>query len=213
MAIMHAVIFDFGGVLVDWDAWALYKTVFKNREEFESFLSESRFFDCLDRSDRGESFDALIEEMKAYAPHCAEHAGLFSKRFMESIVGLQEGTARLVAELKALGVPLYGLTNWSAQTFSQTKSAFSVFDHFDDIIVSGIEGLAKPDPRIFELAIRRWNLIPQKTLFIDDRAENVEAARALGLRGIPYKDSETLRAELEAHFPALERGKKICMTI
>lgn len=202
---MRAVIFDFGGVLVDWDAWPLYRTVFKTRREFEVFLVESQLFECIDRSDRGESFEDLLREMQTYAPHCVEQARLLRTRFMETIVGIQEGTAELVSELKILRVPLYGLTNWSAETFPSTRSSHSVFDRFDDIIVSGVERLVKPDPRIFELAILRWNLSPAETVFIDDRAENVEAARKLGMRGIQYENSDKLRTELEVYFPALRK--------
>jgi 2-haloacid dehalogenase len=200
---INAVIFDFGGVVVDWDPWLLYQTVFKSREEFELFLRDSRFHEFLVRSDSGETFDCLVEEMKTYAPHCAQHADLYSKRFLESIVGLYRGTVELIESLKALQIPLYGLTNWSAETFPLARNKYSVFDHFDDIIVSGVEKLAKPDPRIYQLAVQRWNLSPARSLFIDDRVENVEAAQRSGINGIHFESPERLRAELERYFPEL----------
>ena len=202
---MNTVIFDFGGVLVDWDPWALYKKVFENKGEFEKFLGDSRFYEWIERSDHGVRFDDIFEQINASAPHCVEHARIFQSRFMETIVGFQSGTVRVVEDLKNLQVPLYGLTNWSAETFPPARDSHNVFTHFEDIIVSGVEKIAKPDPKIFELAVSRWNLSPQQTVFIDDRTENVEAARRIGMTGIVYQNSHDLRRELENYFPALKK--------
>src|SRR5262249_50105516 len=153
-------------------------------------------------TDRGELLEDLLGEMQSYAPQCVAHMRLMKSRFLETLA-LQTGTAEIVSDLARLSVPLYGITNWSAETFPQTRASLPVFRHFEDIIVSGVERVVKPDAKIFELAIARWSLTPPQTVFVDDRRENVEAAERAGLKGIHFQDSVRLRQELSKHFPIL----------
>ena len=122
----------------------------------------------------------------------------YHERWPEMVAGDIPGTVEVLAELRAAGVPLYALTNWSAETFAITRGRFEFLEWFDGLLVSGEERVTKPDPAIFQLLLDRFGLDPTATVFVDDSEANVAAARRLGFDAIRFTGHEELRRELVA---------------
>ena len=193
------VIFDLGGVLIDWDPRHLYRKLFGGDEAaMEEFLGTVCTPDWNERQDAGRSFaDAEAELITAY-PGKAALIRAWNARFDEMIPGAIEGAVAVMQELKARGTPLYALSNWSAETFAGQPRRFPFLAHFDGIVVSGNEGVIKPDPRIFRLLMDRYKVPAEAAVFIDDNPRNAEAASALGIHGIHFRSHAALRRELAA---------------
>jgi 2-haloacid dehalogenase len=193
----RVVVFDLGGVLLQWNPRFLYRKLFPGDDaEMERFLAEVCTEEWNERQDAGRSFaDAVAElrPMHADKLHLIEAFGL---RFDEMIPGAIEGTVAIASELKGRGVPLYALTNWSSETFPSQRARFPFLSWFDGIVVSGDEGVIKPDPRIFRILLERHLVAPEEAVFIDDNPRNAAAASALGIHGIHFQSPERLRAEL-----------------
>jgi 2-haloacid dehalogenase len=192
-------VFDLGGVLLDWNPRHLYRKLFGGDEAaMEHFLANVCTTAWNQRQDAGRSFADAVRELLPQHRDKLELIEAFGKRFDEMIAGPIEGSVALLAELKARRVPLYALSNWSAETFPSQRSRFAFFDWFDGIVVSGLEGVIKPDPRIFGILCERYRLVPESTIFIDDVAANAQAASSLGLHGIHFRSADQLRRELQA---------------
>ena len=193
----RVVVFDLGGVLLQWDPRHLYRKLFPGDEAaMESFLAEVCTVEWNERQDAGRSFaDATAELMPKHRDkrHLIE---AWSHRFGEMIPGALEGTVQIVGELKQRGVPLYGLTNWSSETFPSQRVRFPFLDWLDGIVVSGDEGVIKPDPRIFRILLDRYRVAADEAVFIDDNPKNAQAANALGIHGIHFQSPAQLRREL-----------------
>jgi 2-haloacid dehalogenase len=192
-------VFDLGGVLLDWNPRHLYRKLFAGDEAaMEHFLANVCTTEWNHRQDAGRSFaDAVRELMPGHADklHLIE---AFGQRFDEMIAGPVAGVVEVLAELKERGVPLYALSNWSAETFPPQRSRFAFLAWFDGIVISGMEGVMKPDPRIFRILCERYRLAPESAVFIDDVAANAQAASALGIQGIHFRSADQLRRELLA---------------
>ena len=130
------------------------------------------------------------------SPRHAEIVSLYFERFEKSLTGPIEGMAEVVTDLKNAGTRLLGLSNWSAETFHHAPQVAPAITQLEDVVVSGREGLIKPDPAIFEILRERFGLDPVKTVFIDDLPDNVEAARTLGFVGLVFTDAPRLRDDL-----------------
>jgi 2-haloacid dehalogenase len=196
-----AIVFDLGGVLIDWDPRHLYRKMFNgNRAEMDYFLSEVCPMRWNAELDGGrpfaEAIAAKIQEHPAYAPYIAA----YHARWEEMVVGPVTGTVELLAELKAAGYPLFALSNWSMETFPIVRHRFEFLDWFEEILLSGMVKVVKPDARIYEMMLARINRKPQECLFIDDSLPNVEAAQALGWQGIHFQSPEQLRSDLDEIF-------------
>jgi 2-haloacid dehalogenase len=192
-------VFDLGGVLLDWNPRHLYRKLFAGDEAaMEHFLANVCTTEWNQRQDAGRPFaDAVRELMPGHADklHLIE---AFGQRFDEMIAGPVAGVVEVLAELKERGVPLYALSNWSAETFPPQRSRFAFLAWFDGIVISGMEGVMKPDPRIFRILCERYRLAPESAVFIDDVAANAQAASALGIQGIHFRSADQLRRELLA---------------
>jgi 2-haloacid dehalogenase len=192
-------VFDLGGVLLDWNPRHLYRKLFAGDEAaMEHFLANVCTTEWNHRQDAGRSFaDAVRELLPVHADklHLIE---AFGQRFDEMIAGPVAGVVEVLAELKERGVPLYALSNWSAETFPPQRSRFAFLAWFDGIVISGMEGVMKPDPRIFRILCERYRLAPESAVFIDDVAANAQAASALGIQGIHFRSADQLRRELAA---------------
>lgn len=177
---VHAVVWDIGKVLVQWDLSRIYRDAIPDEGERALFCStvvtEAWHF----RHDAGESIDALVEERKTEFPEHADLIELYRTHWLDSVPGPVEGTHALVEQLSARGMAQYAVTNFGHDTWAMFRPTFPILDHMDDIVVSGTEKLAKPDPAIFELAAARFGRDPQAMLFIDDNFANIAAAEALG---------------------------------
>jgi 2-haloacid dehalogenase len=194
---VEAVVFDLGGVLIEWDPRHIYRDLLDTDEEIEAFLDEIGFARWTHAMDAGQGTwaDAVAELTERY-PHRGELIAAYPARFGESLAGPVEGSEAVLRELHARGVPLLALTNWSAETFPVARDRFAFLDLFDGIVVSGHEGVAKPDLALYELLVQRYGLDPGATVFVDDRQVNVDAARAAGLHGLLFTDADRLRADL-----------------
>ena len=194
---MRGIIWDFGNVLIDWDPRpAIVASV--GEAEADRFLA-AEDFDFMAWNhlrDAGATWDDGEAEVRRTHPHWAEHAAAYRANFELSMVGPVPGTAELVAELHAAGVRQLGLTNWSHELYPAAPRLYPVLDLLDDVVVSGTEKVAKPDPAIFEIAVRRAGIPAEELVFVDDREDNVAGAIDCGLDAILFTGADDLRLEL-----------------
>ena len=175
------ILFDLGNVVVDWNPVRLYAKIFPTLEEAEAFCTDVCNMAWHVEHDRGLSFAEGARRLKAVYPHYAEEIDAWHGRWFEMFDGYEPGVPALMARLEEAGHPLYGLSNISAEIWPEMLERFAMIRILRDVIVSGEEGLIKPDPKIYEVALKRMgHPDPADVLFIDDSLKNVEAARALG---------------------------------
>jgi len=195
----RVVVFDLGGVLLDWDPRYLYRKLFPgDPAAMEAFLGEVCTVEWNERQDAGRTFAEAVAELMPRHEDKRHLIEAFGRRFDEMIPGALDGTVEIVRELKARGVPLYALTNWSSETFPAQRVRFPFLDWFDGIVVSGDEGMIKPDLRIFRILLDRYRVAADESVFIDDNPENARAASTLGIHGIHFQSPGQLRRELAA---------------
>lgn len=191
------MVFDLGGVLVRWDPRLLYRQVLASDEDVEAFLDEIDFPTWNRSVDAGErTWAEAVDTLAARFPHRRDLIAAYPARFVETLAGPIAGTVTLLRELHASGLRCLALTNWSAEMFPVARAQLEFLDLFEAIVVSGEERLAKPDPAIYDLIVDRFDLDPATTVFIDDSATNVDAARAAGLDALLFVDPDTLRRDL-----------------
>ena len=194
---MDTVLFDLGAVLVDWNPRYLYRSLFNGDEKaMEHFLANIVPGWWNHDIDAGKTFDQAVAERVAVHPDHAGMIALWRDEWEKMLSGEIAGSVAILGELRNKGYKLHALTNWSAETFPIARRRFEFLEWFEHIVVSGEVGLAKPDPRIFELTIERCRLVPSRTVFIDDSLKNVEAGRNAGLHGLHFRDPDQLRADL-----------------
>ena len=191
-----AVVFDLGGVLVDWDPRYLYRQLFDDPDEMESFLAEVTTAEWNAHQDAGRPWAEAVELLVAEHPQRRELIEAFHRRWPEMLAGEIPGTVDVLADLRAAGVRLIALSNWSAETFPFARERFDFLAWFEGIVISGDVGVNKPDRRIFDHLAEQFGIEPAATLFIDDSSANVDAAKALGFRAIQFTDATALRREL-----------------
>ena len=196
MAPTKAVVFDLGGVLIDWDPRYLYRKLLADEAAVEEFLATVCTPEWNAEQDRGRPFAEGVAELVERHPVHAAAIAAYHERWPEMLGGDIPGTVDLLAELRAAGVPLFALTNWSAETFVHARERFEFLGWFDGVVVSGEERLVKPDPRLFRRPLDRFALAPEATLFVDDSPANVTAARRLGMDAVRFTDPERLRRDL-----------------
>ena len=197
-AAVDAVVFDVGGVLIDWDPRHLYRKIFDNAAEMEHFLSEVCTPAWNEQADAGRPTTEITAELCRCHPNKRHLIESYYARFPEMMKGALDGTVAVLERLHARRVPLYVLSNFSAETFPHARRRFAFFDRFTGMVISGAEGMKKPDRRIFDLLIARFALAPGRTLFIDDRQDNAEAARQAGWQAIHFTSANQLAADLGA---------------
>ncbi len=194
---IHAIIFDFGGVLVDWDPRYLYQRYFPGQSQVvHNFLAETRFAEWNLEQDKGRPFAEAVASLSADFPQYAPLIHAYWEHWEDSIIGTIDGSISILHSLKQAGYALYGLSNWSAETFPIAYRKYDFFKLFDDIILSGAVKLVKPDPAIFELTLRRIRRPASECLLIDDSAANIDTARRLGFKAIRFQSSGQLETEL-----------------
>jgi 2-haloacid dehalogenase len=198
LAPTKAVVFDLGGVLIDWDPRYLYRKLLADEEAVEEFLATVCTPEWNAELDRGRPFAEGVAELVERHPAQAAAITAYHERWREMLGGEVPGAVAVLADLRAAGVPLYALTNWSAETFAITRGRFAFLEWFDGVVVSGQERVIKPDPRIFRLLADRFGLDPETTFYVDDSEANVAAARALGFDAVRFTGPERLRRDLEA---------------
>lgn len=193
-----SVVFDVGNVLVDWNPHAFFARHIDDPARLDRFLGEVATLDWHLQHDAGRPFAETSAELIALHPDEADNIRLWGARFGEQIGAVLPGMAAIVADLGARDVPLYALTNFSHEFWPPFLAREAdLFAGFRDILVSGEVKLIKPDPAIYALALERFGLAPGEALFVDDRADNVEAAERGGFVGHRFEDAVTLRSALE----------------
>ena len=193
---IEAVVFDVGRVLYQWDLRCLYAKLIDDAGELEWFVTHVVTERWHHQQDEGRPLAEMVPERIAEYPDYAELIEAYAARFEETIPGPVPGSLELVEALHGRGVPLYAVTNFGPDFWPPFRATRPVFDRFRDIVVSGVEKVAKPEPRIFEIAAQRFGHAPANMLFIDDKADNVDAAKALGWQGHLFEDADGLATKL-----------------
>ena len=192
------VIFDLGGVLIDWDPRYAYRQLGGAEDEIEHFLAHVATSEWNHQFDAGRPFADGIAERKARFPAYADWLDAWWGRWPDMLGGPIGGTVDLLRELRAAGTPLYALTNWSAETFPIARERFDFLEWFEGIVVSGEVRMTKPDADIFEHLLDRFEIDPGDAVFVDDSRPNVATADALGFHAVHFTDPGALRARLAA---------------
>ena len=193
----NIVVFDLGGVLIEWDPRHLYRKLFVGDvAAMEDFLANVCTHEWNRGQDAGRSFAEGARLLKAEHPDKAELIDAYGARFDEMMPGPIAGSVEILAELRARGTPLYLLSNFSAETFPPAFERFDFLRWFRAMVISGEVGVIKPDPRIYEILIERFAIDPHRAVYIDDVAVNAEAAGRFGIHGIQFTSPAALRAEL-----------------
>jgi 2-haloacid dehalogenase len=197
MAHHSVAIFDLGGVVIDWDPRYLYRKLFNGDETaMESFLDAVCTSSWNAQQDAGRSFAEGCDSLKRLHPGKAELIDAWFQRYEEMLGGEIPGTVDILRQLRLRSVPIYALSNWSAETFPIALDRFECLSWFNGVLLSAEVKLLKPGRRIFEIFLDKFRIEPSHAIYIDDRRENVEAAVELGMYGIVFRDSRALRAEL-----------------
>ncbi len=182
MSSVDTVIFDVGNVLVHWNPRFLYEKLITDKQELEYFLSEVITMQWHTEHDRGRSFEEGVAILSKQFPEYGDWIGAYNDRWDETIGGPIVGSVQILDHLKNSDVPVYGLTNFNEPKWNEFKKKYKFISMLDDVVVSGREKMVKPDPRLFQLTLDRFDLEPSTTLFIDDNVMNVQAASKLGMK-------------------------------
>ena len=194
---IDTVVFDLGGVVVDWNPRYLYRKIFMDEGEMEKFLAHVTNGEWNERQDAGRPFGEAIEELSAREPGYRREIEAYFSRWPEMLAGLVPGTSELIERIATeKRVRLFALSNWSAETFPHALRKFDVLSKFEDVVLSGREKMIKPDQRFFKLLETRHGVVPSRALFIDDVEKNVNAAKSLGYNVLHFKSAEVLKRTL-----------------
>lgn len=193
------IIFDFGGVLLDWNPRYLYKDYFRDGREMEHFLADVCTPERNSELDCGFPFAEWVRKYQKMYPEYSEAIALYHTGWPKMLGGLLPDGAALLRDMKSAGYGIYGLTNWSAETICYAYEAFGDMKPlFDGIVVSGEEKTLKPGPEIYRILLDRYGLKADECVFLDDSRKNIETAVALGIKGVLYDNALRVKEELSA---------------
>lgn len=192
----NAIVFDFGGVLIDWKRNYLYDKIFEDKKDMQWFLENVCTEEWNMLQDAGVPFSETIPALQWKFPKYRDKIAMYESRWSEMVGGPIEGTVQILKEIQANNFPVYGLTNWGADTFPIVFKQFEFLRSLDGIVVSGDEKKVKPDPEIYKILIDRYQINPEKCIFIDDNFVNIESAKTLGFKTILFVSPESLRQDL-----------------
>ncbi len=193
---MQNIIFDFGNVLVQWHPEQIYTEYFGDEAKAWWFLRHVVDNEWRGRIDAGESTAELTAELVGRFPEYKEAIELFDQRYFDMLTGEVPGMREVIEELRVKNYEIYGLTNWSMETFPEARRRFGILQMIDRYVVSAAERLIKPDPRLFKVLLDRYGLKAGECTFVDDNPDNVAAARKLGMQGIVFTNADDLRKQL-----------------
>lgn len=193
-----AIVFDLGGVLIDWDPRNLYRKMFSRQEDMERFLLEACNQDFIDVVDAGTPVAEAVAALQAKWPEYHNEIAAFDTRWGEMLVGAKHDTVAILKDLKDQGRKVYALSNYSVEKYEFSKPIFPFLEWFDGLVISGYERVAKPDPKIFQILIDRFGLEPARSLFIDDRIVNVQVAQHLGFSTVLFRTAAELGEALDS---------------
>jgi 2-haloacid dehalogenase len=191
------IVFDLGGVLMDWSPYYLYcDQMGLDQPSVDRFLEEVDFYRWNAEQDRGRSFAEATPELCARFPQYTDLIRAYDEHFLATLKGAYPPVVEILGKLKAEEYPLYVLSNWSAETFKLVRPQYPFFDWFDGMVISGEVGLIKPDPAIYQILLERAGRPAGECLFIDDHLPNIQAASALGFQTIQFQSAGQLESEL-----------------
>lgn len=203
------IVFDLGGVLIDWNPRYLFSEVFDNHDELEHFLTEICSHEWNEEQDGGRTLEEGTSILVNQFPGYEREIRLFYDQWEKMLGGAIVQNVEIMSSLVQQGrYRVFALTNWSAETFPIALKEYQFLDLFEDILVSGIEKLRKPQPEIYQLMLNRFNIAPLETLFIDDNLRNVLAAQALEIRSIHLPPGKSLKDELGKFNISLEKNEQ-----
>ena len=195
---IKAIIFDYGNVLLDWNPRNVYRRYFPDdTEAMERFLQEVNFMEWNAHQDKGRPFVEGVAILSEQFPQHADLIRAYHEHWVDSIGEAFTGTVELMKQLKQAGYPLYGFSNWSAETFPYAREKYGFFDLFDDMIISGAVGFVKPEPEIYRLMLDKVGRPAEECLFIDDSLPNIKQANTMGFATIHFQSSPQLEEELK----------------
>ena len=186
------IIFDYGGVLLDWNPHYLYDPYFGDRDKAEWFLTNICTYEWNAQHDGGRPVAEGTAELVAEHLEWKKEIEMYYGEFMQMMGGQIEGMEEYIKQLKAKGFRVFGLSNWSEETFALVRHVYPVLDLMEDMVISGVEKVMKPNHRIFEIALERFGIKAEETVFIDDNPNNVKAASEVGIRGILFEGIDKL---------------------
>jgi 2-haloacid dehalogenase len=195
---LTTVVFDLGGVLIDWDPRHLYRQLFTDPGEMEDFLARVCTPDWHRAHDLGEDITESCRRLARRYPGHRDMIMVWAERCEEMAAGQFDEAVGVLRGVRAAGLRCLALSNMEPATFATRRARFGFMDWFDGFVISGIEGVAKPDRRIFQILLRRYRLEPAATVFIDDSPANVQAARGLGMTALRYTSAGRLRGQLRS---------------
>jgi 2-haloacid dehalogenase len=195
---VDTVVFDLGGVLLDWDPRHLYRTLVDDPADLEDFLARVCTGEWHRAHDLGVPILESCAQLAREHPDRAELIMAWAERGEEMIAGQIDGTVEVLADLSRAGVRCLALSNMEAETFPLRRERFAFMRYFDGWVISGLEGVAKPDPAIVKLLLTRYQLDPARTVFIDDKPDNITMAEQAGITAIRFADPGQLRRDLRA---------------
>lgn len=198
MITIRNIVFDFGGVLLDWNPRYLYREYFKEKEELDFFLSNVCTQSWNEKQDAGRPFKDAVEELQAEWPQYEEAILKYWTEWPRMVSGEFPQSVALLRDLKEKGYHTYGLTNWSAETLKLMIPKYDFFKELDGMVVSGVEKVLKPSPQIYQILLNRYGLEAAETVFLDDNQANVDGAQAVGIHGILFDNVDNVRTNLKA---------------
>ena len=197
MRAFDTIIFDFGGVLIDWNPRYVFRQIFDTEKEIDWFLENICDMAWNEEQDAGRSLEEATAIKLIEYPEHAQAILAYYGRWEEMLGGPIQTSVDILTSLKDSNqYRLYGLTNWSEETFPFARERFDFLNIFDGIVVSGVEKTRKPFPKIYNLLLDRYEVDAEKAVFIDDNLRNVNAARGLGIEGIHFESSDQLKNDL-----------------
>lgn len=197
MNIIKNIIFDLGGVLIDWNPHYMYKKIIPDDVERNWFIDNICTLDWNEKQDGGRTIKEAVDELISIYPEHKENIIVYYDRWEEMLNGPIEGTVEIFKKIKEKkDLKTYALTNWSAETFPRALQLYNFLHWFDGRVVSGEEKTRKPHKEIFDIILNRFSLLPEETIFIDDNLRNIKAAEEVGITSIHFTSPESLNLEL-----------------
>lgn len=194
---IKAIVFDYGNVLLEWNPRNVYERYFPNNPEgMERFFKEVDFMTWNAMQDKGRTFKEGVADLSAKFPHYAHLIQAYHDHWKDSIGNSISGTVEILKRLKQAGYPLYGLSNWSAETFPFAREKYDFFGLFDDMVISAEVGFVKPEPEIYHIMLEKIGRPASECLFIDDSLANIEQAKRMGFVTIHFTSPAQLKDEL-----------------
>lgn len=194
---IKAIIFDYGNVLLEWNPRFIYDRYFPDDPEgMEHFFKEVNFAEWNMQQDKGRPFKEGVAVLSREFPHYSHLIQAYHDLWIDSVGGAIAGTVDILKQLKKAGYPVYGLSNWSAETFPHMRERHDFFDLFNDMVISGEVGHVKPEPQIFQILLDKIGKPAEECLFIDDSLANIQQAQELGFATILFQSPQQLESSL-----------------